>query len=195
MTTRTAKKKTLGSVAFVGAGPGDPELLTVRAVELLRQADVVVVDQGASRAALTAYVRPEVEVVDASSGVSGQPLTHAARAKLVIAAARRSQRVVRLMDGDPILFHGFPEEAGACGKAGIAFEVVPGASSVTAVPAYAGVPLTTAKVRSVHVVTSNGSRLDWSTHTGADTTVVALGDSEWIASAAAGLVAAGRDAD
>jgi uroporphyrinogen III methyltransferase / synthase len=99
------------------------------------------------------------------------------------------------MDGDPILFHGFPEEAGACDKAGIPFEVVPGASSVTAVPAFAGVPLTTGKVRSVHVVTSNDSRADWSTHAAADATVVVLGGPDRIAAAAAGLVAAGRDAD
>jgi uroporphyrinogen III methyltransferase/synthase len=193
VTTRTAKKKPLGSVAFVGAGPGDPELLTLRAAELLRQADVVVVDQAASQAAVTAFADPSVEVVDASGGVSGQPLTHAARAKLVVSAAKRGHRVVRLMDGDPILFHGFPEEAGACQKAGIAFEVVPGASAVTAVPAYAGVPLTTSKVRSVHVVTRNGSRPDWSSHIADDTTIVVLGDTEWITAAAAGLVAAGRD--
>lgn len=193
MTTRTVKKKTLGSVAFVGAGPGDPELLTLRAVDLLRSADVVVVDQEASRAAVRAFAPADAEVVDASCGEDGQPLTHAARAKLVVGAARRSGHVVRLMDGDPVWFHGFPEEATACEKAGVAFEVVPGASTVTAVPAFAGVPLTTSKVHAVHVVDGGQARPDWSAHARPDTTVVVLGGPERILAAAAGLVAAGRD--
>ena len=91
-------------------------------------------------------------------GQDGQPLTHAARAKLVTNAAKKGGHVVRLMDGDPILFHGFAEEAAACEKNGIPFEVVPGASSVTAVPAYAGIPLTTSKSRAVHVVTHAGDQ-------------------------------------
>ena len=152
MSTRTTKKKPVGSVAFVGAGPGDPELLTMRAVEALGRAQVVVVDQDASRAAVDAYAPDEVEVIDASSGQDGQPLTHAARAKLVTSAAKKGSQVVRLMDGDPALFHGFAEEAAACDKNGIPFEVVPGASAVTSVPTYAGVPLTTAKTKAVHVV-------------------------------------------
>ena len=165
MSTRTTKKKPVGSVAFVGAGPGDPDLLTLRAVEALRRADVVVVDQDASRAAAAAYAPAEVEIVDASCGQDGQPLTHAARAKLVTTAAKKGGVVVRLMDGDPALFHGFAEEALACDKNGIPFEVVPGASTVTSVPTYAGVPLTTAKTRAVHVVSAAEAKPDWSTHT------------------------------
>ena len=195
MSTRTTKKKPVGSVAFVGAGPGDPELLTLRAVDVLRRADVVVIDQGASRAAADAYAPADVEVVDASCGQDGQPLTHAARAKLVTTAAKKGGTVVRLMDGDPALFHGFAEEALACDKNGIPFEVVPGASAVTAVPTYAGVPLTTAKTRSVHVVSAAEARPDWSASVDAHTTVVVLGGAARIADSASGLIAAGRDAD
>jgi uroporphyrinogen III methyltransferase/synthase len=99
------------------------------------------------------------------------------------------------MDGDPALFHGFAEEALACDKNGITFEVVPGASTVTSVPTYAGVPLTTAKTRAVHVINGAEAKPDWSTHADAHTTVVILGGSARIADAASGLVAAGRDGD
>ena len=192
MSIKNTKKKPLGTVAFVGAGPGDPALLAVRAVDLLRDADVVIVDRDASRAALHAYAPAEVEVVDASCGEAGQPLTQAARAKLVVAAAKRGTNIVRLMDGDPILFHGFADEASACEKAGVSFEVIPGASTATAVPAYAGVPLTTGKSRAVHIVTTSESTPSWSDHASATTTVVVLGGVDRIADAATGLQAAGR---
>jgi uroporphyrinogen III methyltransferase/synthase len=195
VSTRTTKKKPVGSVAFVGAGPGDPELLTLRAVDALRRADVVVVDQSASRAAAAAYAAADVEIVDASCGQDGQPLTHAARAKLVTTAAKKGGTVVRLMDGDPALFHGFAEEALACDKNGIPFEVVPGASAVTAVPTFAGVPLTTSKTRAVHVVSAAEAKPDWSAGVDPHTTVVLLGGAARIADAASGLIAAGRDAD
>ncbi len=194
MSTRTTKKKPVGNVAFVGAGPGDPDLLTVRAVEALRRADVVVVDHAASRAALAAYAPEGVEVVDASCGQDGQPLTHAGRAKLVTSAAKKGGFVVRLMDGDPAVFHGLAEEALACEKNGIPFEVVPGTSVVTSVPTYAGVPLTTAKTRAVHVVSPTDTKTDWSEFAGDHTTLVVLGGAARVGDAATGLVAAGRDA-
>ena len=93
------------------------------------------------------------ELVDGGFGEDGQPLTHAARAKVVVKHAKRGARVVRLMTGDPFLYASGPEEAQACVKAGIGFEIVPGVSSVSAVPAYAGIPLTTKNHREVAVVT------------------------------------------
>jgi uroporphyrinogen III methyltransferase/synthase len=194
VSTRTTKKKPVGTVAFVGAGPGDPDLLTMRAVEALRGADVVVVDQDASRAAAASYAPADVEIVDASCGQDGQPLTHAARAKIVTTAAKKGGHVVRLMDGDPILFHGFAEEAVACEKNGIPFEVVPGASSVTAVPAYAGIPLTTSKSKAVHVVTMAETKPDWSAHADPQVSLVILGGADRVVDAAQGLMAAGRAA-
>jgi uroporphyrinogen III methyltransferase/synthase len=128
-----------GSVAFVGAGPGDEGLLTLRAVERLAEADVVVTDQMPRHLMIGAHCRADVEVLDAGFGEDGQPMTRAARAKLVVAAAKGGRRVVRLLDGDPATFTGLAEEIAACRKGAVAFEVVPGVSAATAVPAYAGV--------------------------------------------------------
>ncbi len=100
------------------------------------------------------------ELVDGGFGEDGQPLTHAARAKVVVKHAKRGLRVVRLMTGDPFLYASGPEEAQACVKAGLGFEIVPGVSSVSAVPAYAGIPLTTKDHREVAVVTC-GEKVDW----------------------------------
>ena len=143
------KKKPLGSVALVGAGPGDPELLTIRAVELLRSADVVVLDEQACGSWISRYVEPDTDLVDAGQGQGGEPLAHAARAKLLVDGARQGKRVVRLYAGDPALDGSLVEDAAACAKARVPFEIVPGVPSLTAVPEYAGVPLTS---RAVHDV-------------------------------------------
>ena len=123
-------------VAFVGAGPGDAGLLTVRACEFLgRRRRRSSSTRSAARSSSPALrAATDVEIVDAGHGEHGQPLTHAIRAKLVVKAAKRSAPhhgglVVRLMDGDPATFNGLAEEALACRKAGIAFEVVPGVSA------------------------------------------------------------------
>ena len=183
-----------GQVSFVGAGPGDPGLLTVRATELLAQADVVVLDAHSSADVVRRYAREDVQLVDAGRGDDGQPLARAARARLVVRAAKGGCRVVRLMDGDPTTFTGIAEELAACRKAGLPFELVPGVSAVSAVPAYAGVPLTGAGTTSLHVVDAAGRAVDWSAHARPDATVVLLGGPEDLAAAAAGLLAAGRDA-
>jgi uroporphyrinogen III methyltransferase/synthase len=192
--TTSRPGKPAGSVAFVGTGPGDPGLLTVRAVEVLAQADVVVLDQLLTAADVARWTRPDVEVVDTGFGEDGQPLTTAGRAKLVTRAARGGRRVARLMDGDPATFNGLAEEALACRRAGVPFEIVPGVSAVSAVPAYAGVPLTTKASRAVHVVTPHDRKVDWSRSTGDDVTVVVLGTPEVVAASLAELAAAGRDA-
>jgi len=187
------RRQDSGEVSFVGAGPGDEGLLTLRAVERLARADVVVLDQVRRDALLARWCRPDVEVVDAGFGEDGQPMTRAARAKLVVRAARRGEYVVRLMDGDFASFTGMADEIAACRKEGIAFEVVPGVSAATAVPAYAGVPLTPAGTRGVHVVHPHGVEVDWTVHADERTTVVVLGAVEDVVEAAAGLLAAGRD--
>jgi uroporphyrinogen III methyltransferase/synthase len=192
-TTPTGSGSTRGSVSFVGSGPGDPGLLTVRAVDLLQQADVVVTELP-EHADLVRAVRGATEagpeLVDGGFGEDGQPLTHAARAKVVVKQAKRGLRVVRLMSGDPFLYASGPEEAQACVKAGIAFEIVPGVSSISAVPAYAGIPLTTKDHREVAVVTC-GDKVDWSQYADKRTLVLlsAVGQVGDIAKA---LVAAGR---
>ena len=188
--------KPLGRVAFVGAGPGDAGLLTVRAAEYLATADVIVIDQVSREDFVGRHARHDVEIIDAGHGEQGQPLTHASRAKLVVKAAKAAAGglVVRLMDGDPAMFNGLAEEALACRKAGIGFEVVPGVSAVSAVPTYAGVPLTSAGSPTVHVVSGDNTKVDWSRSTGADVTVVVLGQPESLAKALGELLAAGRDA-
>src|SRR5690606_29538237 len=149
-------------VAFVGSGPGDPDLLTVRAAELLRSADVVITEvpghEDLVRVVVGAGEVPEF--VDGGFGEDGQPLTHAARAKVVVKQVKTGRRVVRLISGDPFVYASGPEEAQACAKAGLAFEIVPGVSAVTAVPAYAGIPLTTKTQREVAVVTCGEAKVD-----------------------------------
>ncbi|GAB3272913.1 bifunctional uroporphyrinogen-III C-methyltransferase/uroporphyrinogen-III synthase [Kineosporia babensis] len=194
----TSKKaghsSTGGSVAFVGAGPGDDGLLTLRAVERLGEADVVVVDQLPREAIISRYCRAGVEIVDAGFGEDGQPMTRASRAKVVVTAAKTGARVVRLLDGDPATFTGLAEEIQACRKQSLPFEVVPGVSAASAVPAYAGVPLTPAGVSGVHVLHPHGEVVDWKLHASAGTTVVVLGAEEDITGAADGLLEAGRKA-
>ena len=183
-------------VVFVGAGPGDPGLLTVRAGELLATADAVVIDQVAREAVVERWCRPDVSVVDAGYGDHGERLTHAVRAKLVVRAAKAHPGglVVRLMDGDPAVFNGLAEEASACVKAGLAFEVVPGVSSVTAVPSYAGVPLTSSTSTGIHVVVAGARHTDLTGAVDPGVTVVVLGPPDRAAEALDALVAAGRDA-
>ena len=182
----------VGSVAFVGAGPGDPDLLTVRAVELLGRADIVITESQ-DAAFVARFCRPGVEVVDGSVGDDGQPLTHAMRARLVVRAAKRGGSVVRLLDGDPFLYATGSEEAAGCVKAGIPFEVVPGVSAVSAVPAYAGVPLTNAKAREVRVVNVAQGGLDWDAVAAGKATLVLLSATKVIGDVAKAIIAAGRD--
>ncbi|UDY23883.1 uroporphyrinogen-III synthase [Nocardioides sp. Kera G14] len=184
-------------VSFVGSGPGDPELLTVRAADLIRQADVVITEAPEHEALVAALRGPTaaaVEFVDGGFGEDGQPLTHAARAKVVVKQAKRRLRVVRLMTGDPFVYASGPEEAAAVAKAGLGFEIVPGVSSVAAVPAYAGIPLTTKDHREVAVVTCGDSKIDWSQYAD-DRTLVLLSGVGLIGDIAKALIAAGRSAE
>jgi uroporphyrinogen III methyltransferase/synthase len=157
-----------GTVALVGAGPGDPGLLTLRAAELLGEADVVLVDRLVDPGTLR-HARPEAEVVDVgkTSWTGTAPRQEEISAQLV-AHARAGRRVVRLKGGDPFVFGRGSEEAEALVDAGIAFEVVPGVTSAVAVPAYAGIPVTArGYTQDVCVVTGHldpddpGSRVRW----------------------------------
>jgi uroporphyrinogen III methyltransferase / synthase len=187
-----------GWVSFVGSGPGDPDLLTVRAVDLIGKADVIVTEVPEHEELVRRLLGPACDgdgagprFVDGGFGEDGQPLTHAARAKVVVKQGKAGNRVVRLMAGDPFLYASGPEEAQACVKAGIGFEIVPGVSSVSAVPAYAGIPLTTKSSREVAVITC-GEKIDWSRYTDAPTLVLLSGVGS-IAENARGLIEAGRD--
>ncbi|MBA2697724.1 MAG: uroporphyrinogen-III synthase [Nocardioidaceae bacterium] len=191
---RVIAPRALGAVSFVGTGPGDPGLLTVRAVDLILAADVVITESADHRALLQNLLGErfgEITVVDGGYGEDGQPLTHASRGKLVVKHAKGPGRVVRLICGDPWMYATGAEEAAACAKVGVVFEVVPGVSSVTAVPTYAGVPLTTRTSREVTVLNVAGAKIDWSHHA-TEQTLVLLSAVQGMAEIAAALQAAGR---
>jgi uroporphyrin-III C-methyltransferase len=129
-----------GHVALVGAGPGDAELLTVKAARLLAQADVVVHDALVSSDVL-ALVSPRAELIDVGKR-AGQSIAQDLINVLLVRLARDGRRVVRLKGGDPFVFGRGGEEALALAEAGIACEIVPGISSAVAAPAAAGIPVT-----------------------------------------------------
>ncbi|MDX6326322.1 MAG: uroporphyrinogen methyltransferase / synthase, partial [Nocardioidaceae bacterium] len=116
------------------------------------------------------------------------------RAKLVVRVAKSGRRVVRLLAGDPFLFASAPEEAQACAKAGLSFEIVPGVSSVSAVATYAGIPLTTKHDHEVAVVSCSDAKVDWGWYAD-DKTLVLLSAVDCIRDVAESLVKAGRPAE
>jgi uroporphyrinogen III methyltransferase / synthase len=130
-----------GRVYLVGAGPGDPGLLTFRAAELLRSADVLLYDALASDVVVA--LAPETcERIFVGKRGGDHSIAQKEIEALMIRSAREGRHVVRLKGGDPFVFGRGGEEAEALRAAGIAFEVVPGVSSALAVPAYAGIPIT-----------------------------------------------------
>jgi uroporphyrin-III C-methyltransferase len=129
-----------GTVSLVGAGPGDPDLLTVRAARRLAEAEVVVHDALVSDAVL-ALVSPAAELIDVGKR-PGQGIAQDLINVLLVRLAREGKRVVRLKGGDPFVFGRGGEEAVALAQEGIACEVVPGISSAIGAPAAAGIPVT-----------------------------------------------------
>lgn len=130
-----------GKVYLVGAGPGDPKLMTIRGAELLSRADVVINDRLASPRLLK-HTRPDAEIVYAGKSSHDHYLSQDEIIRVMIDRATRGKTVVRLKGGDPFVFGRGGEEAVALAEAGIDFEIVPGVSSAIAVPAYAGIPIT-----------------------------------------------------
>jgi uroporphyrinogen III methyltransferase / synthase len=186
----TARKKKLGSVTFVGGGPGDPSLLTLRGAEALADAQVVVIDI-AAYGDLLAHRRADAEVVDAGK------LEPAERTKAIVAAVREGRRVTRVLPGDPALLGGLAEEAEACAKAKVPFEIVPGVSPATAVAAYAGIPVTDKKARTVHVVDASpeAPEPDWAALASSTATIVLLNCTKSVGKIATALVEHGRKAE
>ena len=135
------EKKCLGKVYLVGAGPGDPGLLTLKGKSLLECADVVVYDALISPAIL-AMINPQAEKIHAGKRRGRHSLVQAEITQLLISRARTDFVVVRLKGGDPFVFGRGGEEMEDLVKAGVPVEVVPGVTSGIAAPAYAGIPLT-----------------------------------------------------
>jgi len=195
-----ASKPTTGSVALIGGGPGDPGLITVLGRRLLAEADVVVTDKLAPRS-LLAELDPDVEVIDAGKRPHAHNLTQTQINELIITRAQAGQRVVRLKGGDPFVFGRGGEEALACVRAGVAFQVVPGITSAIAVPAYAGIPVTHRGVTqdfavvSAHLDPSQpGATVDWDGLARGTGTLVLLMAVAHLDAVAAELIKRGRDA-
>ena len=135
-----------GWVAFVGAGPGDENLLTVRAAALIGRADLVVAPQWIGER-LGHLLKPGATLADSDAQLADP--------KLLTKAAKAGQLAVRLFGGDPFMFCNAAADAAACAKARVPFEIVPGVSAATAVPEYAGIPLTTDVTGDVRIINAS----------------------------------------
>jgi uroporphyrin-III C-methyltransferase/precorrin-2 dehydrogenase/sirohydrochlorin ferrochelatase len=189
-----------GRVALVGGGPGDPGLLTLRGRRLLAEADVVVTDRLAPRDVL-AELGPDVEIIDAGKAPHAHGLTQEQINALLVERAQAGQRVVRLKGGDPFVFGRGGEEALACVRAGVPFEVVPGVTSAVAVPAYAGIPVTHRGITqdfavvSAHLDPSHpGATVDWEALAAGPGTLVLLMAVARLDGVTRELIKRGRDA-
>jgi uroporphyrinogen III methyltransferase/synthase len=182
-------------VYLVGAGPGDPGLITVRGAEVIALADVIIADRLASPRLLE-RARPDAEKI-----VRGprRELDQAAISALLVERARAGKTVVRLKGGDPFLFGRGGEEVQALEQAGIAYEVVPGVTAAMAAPAYAGIPLTHRGL-ATQVAFATGheadkageARLDWRALADPSTTAVLYMSVSHLEAAMAELLRAGR---
>ncbi len=190
-----------GRVVLVGAGPGDPELITLRGLRWLRRAEVIVYDQLATPALLDEAPEDALRIF-AGKSAGRHYLEQSAINAILIHHARRGRLVVRLKGGDPFVFGRGGEEMLACARAGVAVEVVPGVSAAIAVPAAAGIPVThRGFASSFAVVTGHEdpakpeSAVDWERlATAVDTLVILMGVGT-LPRITATLLAAGRSGD
>jgi uroporphyrinogen III methyltransferase/synthase len=188
-----------GQVSLVGAGPGDPGLITIAGAEALARAEVVVYDRLVN-VRLLHLVPASAERVFAGKGPSQHTMSQDEINALLIDRARAGKRVVRLKGGDPFVFGRGGEEAGTLARAGIPFDIVPGVSSAVAAPAYAGIPVTHRGVASsVAFVTGHedpakfDESVDWAKlATAVDTLVLLMGVGQ-LPQIVERLLAAGRD--
>jgi uroporphyrinogen III methyltransferase/synthase len=185
---------------LVGAGPGDPGLLTARAIELIERADVILHDRLIPAEAL-AHARPDAEIVDVGKVGGGEQTPQEETTRILVEHARAGREVVRLKGGDPFVFGRGGEEAQALRAAGCAFEVVPGVTAGVAAAAYAGIPVTQRGLASaVAFVTGHEdpgkqeTAIDWGALAAFPGTLVFYMGVRQLARIAEQLVAHGRDA-
>ena len=190
-----------GTVYLVGAGPGDPGLITVKGLACIKRADAVVYDRLASPR-LIAYARPDAELIFAGKQPDRHTLTQDQINTLLVELASAGKTVARLKGGDPFVFGRGGEEAAHLAKHKIPFEIVPGITSAIAVPAYAGIPVTHRScTASLSIITGNedpnkeDSGLNWaSIATGSGTLVFLMGMAN-LPKIAGQLIAHSRPAD
>jgi uroporphyrinogen III methyltransferase / synthase len=190
-----------GTVHLVGAGPGDPGLLTARALELIARADVILYDRLIPDGAL-AGARAGAELIDVGKVGGGEQVPQEETTRLIVEQALAGRDVVRLKGGDPFVFGRGGEEAQACRAAGVPLEVVPGVTAGVAAPAYAGIPVTQRGVASaVAFVTGHEdpakpeTAIDWSALAAFPGTLVFYMGVRQLPRIAEQLVAGGRDRD
>lgn len=192
------------TVHLVGAGPGDPDLLTLGAARLLGSADVVVHDRLVGPQILD-MIAPWAERIDVGKDPNGRRTTQERINELLVDRGRRHRTVVRLKGGDPFVFGRGGEEAIALGRAGIAVEIVPGVTSAIAGAATAGVPVTHRGVASAFTVVTahqdpgrpepDGTSLDWDALARLGSTLVVLMGAARAAGVRDRLLAGGMDPD
>lgn len=186
-----------GKLYIVGAGPGDRELLTLKAARILGHCDVVLYDRLVSREVLS-LARADAELIYVGKHPGDREHTQPRIFDLIRKHARNGKTVARLKGGDPLVFGRGAEEWAAAADQGIEVELIPGISSAVAVPGLAGIPLTYRGVsQSFAVITGHcqeGLSHDWAKYAAVDTLVVLMGvtNREFIAKA---LISAGRNAE
>jgi uroporphyrin-III C-methyltransferase len=183
-------------VTLIGAGPGDPELLTLKAARALAAADVVLVDELVNRGCL-AHVRSDARIIEVGKRGGCKSTPQAFIEKLLILHARQKRNVVRLKGGDPFVFGRGGEEVEALRAQGIEVEVIPGITAGTAVPASIGIPVTHRDLaRGVTFVTGHtkdGTEPDWQALARARTTLVIYMGLRGMEKILSSLKAAGMD--
>ncbi len=196
------KKQTVlpatGTVYLVGAGPGDPDLISVKGARLLQQADALVYDR-LVHPALVDITPARTEKIYVGKAAARKSMPQDGINALLVKLARKYKTVVRLKGGDPFVYGRGSEEALALRAAGVPFTIVPGISSATSVPAHAGIPVTHRGVaQSFTVVTGHtalqASDIDWSTYVSADTLVILMGLGR-LATIAKKLISYGKPAN
>jgi uroporphyrin-III C-methyltransferase len=189
-----------GIVYLVGAGPGDPRLITVLGLDCLRRAEVVVYDRLISRE-LLAEAPPEAERIFVGKAAGEHSVRQEEINEILVTHGRAGRIVVRLKGGDPFVFGRGSEEALACAEAGIAWEVVPGVCSALSVPARAGIPVTHRELAAGFAVVTGhcsgeaeGDRQDWAVLARVETLMILMGLGR-LPEIAASLLFHGRGAD
>ena len=186
----------MSKVYLIGAGPGDPELVTLKALRLVREADAVIYDSLIPHEILD-EAGNDAELIDVGKRMGREYKTQDVINDLIVETAGKYDRVVRLKGGDPFVFGRGGEEAIALEEAGIDYEVVPGVTSAVSVPEHAGIPVTHRKeARSFTVITGHtaaGSEIDYSAYANIDGTLVFLMGLNNIPNIRDGLIRGGMD--